>query len=163
MWPSAALWRTYCCLCCPSQCELQPWSYICYLTGQEIITAFFFFHLVNLVCTSINFTISFVSGYSKDLPVAISIMLWQLLACTKSECSFLWILVLTPFVDFTIWTVIHLPGSCNFYGQIPLKCTPHQVTYFAEKNLYPLIVSVPVSDSLALICPWFTHCLKGFS
>ncbi|XLR27215.1 hypothetical protein S83_055115, partial [Arachis hypogaea] len=27
---------------------------------------------------------------------------------------------------------------------IPLKATPHQVTYFAEKNLYPLIVSVPV-------------------
>lgn len=31
------------------------------------------------------------------------------------------------------------------FGQIPLKATPHQVTYFAEKNLYPLIVSVPVS------------------
>ncbi|KAI3735197.1 hypothetical protein L6452_14687 [Arctium lappa] len=28
--------------------------------------------------------------------------------------------------------------------KIPLKATPHQVTYFAEKNLYPLIVSVPV-------------------
>ncbi|XP_065870891.1 cleavage and polyadenylation specificity factor subunit 1 [Euphorbia lathyris] len=28
--------------------------------------------------------------------------------------------------------------------KIPLKGTPHQVTYFAEKNLYPLIVSVPV-------------------
>ncbi|KAG2711138.1 hypothetical protein I3843_04G057500 [Carya illinoinensis] len=27
--------------------------------------------------------------------------------------------------------------------KIPLKGTPHQVTYFAEKNLYPLIVSVP--------------------
>ncbi|GFY84337.1 cleavage and polyadenylation specificity factor 160 [Actinidia rufa] len=27
---------------------------------------------------------------------------------------------------------------------IPLKCTPHQVTCFAEKNLYPLIVSVPL-------------------
>ncbi|XP_024046271.1 cleavage and polyadenylation specificity factor subunit 1 isoform X3 [Citrus clementina] len=26
---------------------------------------------------------------------------------------------------------------------IPLKATPHQITYFAEKNLYPLIVSVP--------------------
>lgn len=59
---------------------------------------FFFFHSVNLVCSSINFTIPFVSGYSKDLPAAISIMLWQLLACTKSECSFLWILVLSnPF------------------------------------------------------------------
>ncbi|KAK9048363.1 hypothetical protein SSX86_032674 [Deinandra increscens subsp. villosa] len=30
-------------------------------------------------------------------------------------------------------------------SQIPLKATPHHVTYFAEKNLYPLIVSVPVS------------------
>ncbi|KAK1394328.1 Cleavage and polyadenylation specificity factor subunit 1 [Heracleum sosnowskyi] len=33
------------------------------------------------------------------------------------------------------------------YWPIPLKGTPHQVTYFAEKNLYPLIVSVPVSKS----------------
>ncbi|KAG2711136.1 hypothetical protein I3843_04G057500 [Carya illinoinensis] len=32
--------------------------------------------------------------------------------------------------------------------KIPLKGTPHQVTYFAEKNLYPLIVSVPVSKPL---------------
>ncbi|KAI3817931.1 hypothetical protein L1987_11731 [Smallanthus sonchifolius] len=32
--------------------------------------------------------------------------------------------------------------------KIPLKATPHQVTYFAEKNLYPLIVSVPVSKPL---------------
>lgn len=30
--------------------------------------------------------------------------------------------------------------------QIPLLGTPHQVTYYAEKNLYPLILSVPVSD-----------------
>ncbi|KAL3834565.1 hypothetical protein ACJIZ3_009301 [Penstemon smallii] len=28
--------------------------------------------------------------------------------------------------------------------KIALKGTPHQVTYFAEKNLYPIIVSVPV-------------------
>ncbi|KAL1818556.1 hypothetical protein ACET3Z_013425 [Daucus carota] len=32
--------------------------------------------------------------------------------------------------------------------KIPLKGTPHQVTYFAEKNLYPLIVSVPVVKPL---------------
>ncbi|KAF8379330.1 hypothetical protein HHK36_028764 [Tetracentron sinense] len=32
--------------------------------------------------------------------------------------------------------------------KIPLKGTPHQVTYFAEKNLFPLIVSVPVLRSL---------------
>lgn len=32
--------------------------------------------------------------------------------------------------------------------KIPLKGTPHQVTYFAEKNLYPIIVSVPVSKPL---------------
>ncbi|GAV61868.1 CPSF_A domain-containing protein/MMS1_N domain-containing protein [Cephalotus follicularis] len=32
--------------------------------------------------------------------------------------------------------------------KIPLKGTPHQVTYFAERNLYPLIVSVPVHKPL---------------
>ncbi|KAL8217961.1 hypothetical protein R6Q57_021334 [Mikania cordata] len=32
--------------------------------------------------------------------------------------------------------------------KIPLKATPHQVTYFPEKNLYPLIVSVPVSKPI---------------
>ncbi|KAJ4955489.1 hypothetical protein NE237_012272 [Protea cynaroides] len=32
--------------------------------------------------------------------------------------------------------------------KIPLKGTPHQITYFAEKNLYPLIVSVPVIKPL---------------
>ncbi|OVA07710.1 Cleavage/polyadenylation specificity factor [Macleaya cordata] len=32
--------------------------------------------------------------------------------------------------------------------KIPLRGTPHQVTYFAEKNLYPLIVSVPVVKPL---------------
>jgi len=32
--------------------------------------------------------------------------------------------------------------------QIPLRGTPHQVTYFAEKNLYPVILSVPVSSSV---------------
>ncbi|XP_071686240.1 cleavage and polyadenylation specificity factor subunit 1 isoform X2 [Rutidosis leptorrhynchoides] len=32
--------------------------------------------------------------------------------------------------------------------KIPLKATPHQVTYFAEKNLYPLIVSVPVAKPI---------------
>ncbi|KAL0359010.1 UNVERIFIED_CONTAM: Cleavage and polyadenylation specificity factor subunit [Sesamum angustifolium] len=32
--------------------------------------------------------------------------------------------------------------------KIALKGTPHQVTYFAEKNLYPLIVSVPVLKPL---------------
>lgn len=38
----------------------------------------------------------------------------------------------------------------NFWlvQKIPLKGTPHQVTYFAEKNLYPLIVSVPVLKPL---------------
>ncbi|XP_047329252.1 cleavage and polyadenylation specificity factor subunit 1 isoform X2 [Impatiens glandulifera] len=38
----------------------------------------------------------------------------------------------------------------NFWPveKIPLKGTPHQVTYFAEKNLYPLIVSVPVLKPL---------------
>ncbi|KFK26774.1 hypothetical protein AALP_AA8G292000 [Arabis alpina] len=32
--------------------------------------------------------------------------------------------------------------------KIPLKATPHQVTYYAEKNLYPLIVSYPVNKPL---------------
>ncbi|KAG8381459.1 hypothetical protein BUALT_Bualt06G0124100 [Buddleja alternifolia] len=32
--------------------------------------------------------------------------------------------------------------------KVPLKGTPHQVTYFAEKNLYPVIVSVPVLKPL---------------
>uniref|UniRef100_A0A7N0U7D7 Cleavage and polyadenylation specificity factor subunit 1 n=1 Tax=Kalanchoe fedtschenkoi TaxID=63787 RepID=A0A7N0U7D7_KALFE len=32
--------------------------------------------------------------------------------------------------------------------KIPLRGTPHQVTYYAEKNLYPLIVSVPVAKPL---------------
>jgi len=38
----------------------------------------------------------------------------------------------------------------NFWDhpQVPLKATPHQVTYFAEKNLYPIIVSFPVSICL---------------
>jgi cleavage and polyadenylation specificity factor subunit 1 len=29
--------------------------------------------------------------------------------------------------------------------QVPLHGTPHQVTYYTEQSLYPLIVSVPVS------------------
>ncbi|KAI3970200.1 hypothetical protein MKW92_050293 [Papaver armeniacum] len=32
--------------------------------------------------------------------------------------------------------------------KIPLRGTPHQVTYFSEKNLYPLIVSIPVVKPL---------------
>lgn len=34
--------------------------------------------------------------------------------------------------------------------QVPLYGTPHQVTYYAELSLYPLIVSVPVSSDLLL-------------
>ncbi|KAL6526939.1 hypothetical protein OROGR_016029 [Orobanche gracilis] len=39
-----------------------------------------------------------------------------------------------------------LPSYDNYWPvrKIALKGTPHQITYFAEKNLYPLIVSVPV-------------------
>ncbi|KAI8564669.1 hypothetical protein RHMOL_Rhmol03G0199400 [Rhododendron molle] len=52
-----------------------------------------------------------------------------------------------------ILKICQLPSvSCydNYWPvqKIPLKCTPHQVTYFAEKNLYPLIVSVPVLKPL---------------
>ncbi|KAK9143678.1 hypothetical protein Syun_013078 [Stephania yunnanensis] len=32
--------------------------------------------------------------------------------------------------------------------KIPLRGTPHQVTYYAEKNLYPIIVSMPVVKPL---------------
>ncbi|CAN8244624.1 unnamed protein product [Cochlearia groenlandica] len=32
--------------------------------------------------------------------------------------------------------------------KVPLKATPHQVTYYAEKNLYSLIVSYPVSKPM---------------
>ncbi|XP_010555627.1 PREDICTED: cleavage and polyadenylation specificity factor subunit 1 [Tarenaya hassleriana] len=32
--------------------------------------------------------------------------------------------------------------------KVPLKATPHQVTYYSEKNLYPIIVSFPVNKSL---------------
>ncbi|XP_076889541.1 cleavage and polyadenylation specificity factor subunit 1-like [Bidens hawaiensis] len=35
--------------------------------------------------------------------------------------------------------------------KIPLKATPHQVTYFSEKNLYPLIVSAPVSKPITQV------------
>ncbi|XP_077245724.1 cleavage and polyadenylation specificity factor 160 [Tasmannia lanceolata] len=35
--------------------------------------------------------------------------------------------------------------------KIPLRGTPHQVTYFAEKNLYPLIISVPVARPLSQV------------
>ncbi|GJX14099.1 hypothetical protein Tco_0205857 [Tanacetum coccineum] len=46
--------------------------------------------------------------------------------------------------------ICQLPSSLSYDNywpvqKIPLKATPHQVTYFAEKNLYPLIVSVPES------------------
>ncbi|XP_025700408.1 cleavage and polyadenylation specificity factor subunit 1 isoform X2 [Arachis hypogaea] len=49
--------------------------------------------------------------------------------------------------------ICQLPSGSNYdcywpVQKIPLKATPHQVTYFAEKNLYPLIVSVPVPKPL---------------
>lgn len=45
--------------------------------------------------------------------------------------------------------ICQLPSASNYDNhwavqKIPLKGTPHQVTYFAERNLYPLIVSYPV-------------------
>ncbi|XP_020084456.1 probable cleavage and polyadenylation specificity factor subunit 1 isoform X1 [Ananas comosus] len=45
--------------------------------------------------------------------------------------------------------ICQLPSSFNYDNhwpvqKIPLLGTPHQVTYYAEKNLYPLILSVPV-------------------
>ncbi|XP_022891037.1 cleavage and polyadenylation specificity factor subunit 1 isoform X1 [Olea europaea var. sylvestris] len=49
--------------------------------------------------------------------------------------------------------ICQLPSSLSYDNywpvqKISLKGTPHQVTYFAEKNLYPLIVSVPVLKPL---------------
>ncbi|XP_056694198.1 cleavage and polyadenylation specificity factor subunit 1 isoform X2 [Spinacia oleracea] len=42
------------------------------------------------------------------------------------------------------------PSYDNYWPvqKMPLKGTPHQVTYFAEKNLYPIIVSFPVIKPL---------------
>lgn len=45
--------------------------------------------------------------------------------------------------------ICQLPSVCNYDNywpvqKIPLRATPHQVTYSIEKNLYPLILSVPV-------------------
>ncbi|RYR58397.1 hypothetical protein Ahy_A05g024149 [Arachis hypogaea] len=51
-------------------------------------------------------------------------------------------------------SVFHHHWSCTESSwklpryMIPLKATPHQVTYFVEKSLYPLIVSVPVPKPL---------------
>ncbi|KAL8161796.1 hypothetical protein V2J09_013285 [Rumex salicifolius] len=49
--------------------------------------------------------------------------------------------------------ICQLPSGLSFDNhwpvqKIPLNGTPHQVTYFAEKNLYPLIVSIPVIKPL---------------
>ncbi|XP_073128753.1 cleavage and polyadenylation specificity factor subunit 1 isoform X2 [Henckelia pumila] len=38
--------------------------------------------------------------------------------------------------------------SCWPVQKVSLKGTPHQITYFAEKNLYPVIVSVPMLKPL---------------
>ncbi|GLU20961.1 hypothetical protein SLE2022_371330 [Rubroshorea leprosula] len=48
-----------------------------------------------------------------------------------------------------ILKICQLPSASNYDNhwavqKIPLKGTPHQVTYFAERNFYPLIVSFPV-------------------
>ncbi|KAE8681493.1 Cleavage and polyadenylation specificity factor subunit 1 [Hibiscus syriacus] len=48
-----------------------------------------------------------------------------------------------------ILKICQMPSTSNYDNywpvqKIPLRGTPHQVTYFAEWNLYPLIVSVPV-------------------
>ncbi|KAK3022185.1 hypothetical protein RJ639_047007 [Escallonia herrerae] len=54
-----------------------------------------------------------------------------------------------PIVAFTVLHNMYCNhGLIYVTSQIPLKGTPHQVTYFAEKNLYPLIVSVPVLKPL---------------
>nr|TKW03259.1 hypothetical protein SEVIR_7G013400v2 [Setaria viridis] len=45
--------------------------------------------------------------------------------------------------------ICQLPSAYNYDNywpvqKVPLHATPHQVTYYAEQSLYPLIVSVPV-------------------
>lgn len=49
--------------------------------------------------------------------------------------------------------ICQLPSVSNYDNywpvqKIPLRGTPHQVTYYSEKNLFPLIVSVPVVKPL---------------
>lgn len=49
--------------------------------------------------------------------------------------------------------ICQLPSVLNYDNywpvqKVPLKGTPHQVSYIAEKNLYPLIVSFPVPKPL---------------
>ncbi|KAK6121924.1 hypothetical protein DH2020_044327 [Rehmannia glutinosa] len=54
-----------------------------------------------------------------------------------------------PIVAFTVLHNVNCNhGFIYITSEIALKGTPHQVTYFAEKNLYPLIVSVPVLKPL---------------
>ncbi|URD80123.1 cleavage and polyadenylation specificity factor subunit [Musa troglodytarum] len=52
--------------------------------------------------------------------------------------------------------ICQLPAVCNYDNywpvqKVPLRGTPHQVTYYSEKNLYPLIVSVPVVKPLSQV------------
>ncbi|WOL10817.1 cleavage and polyadenylation specificity factor subunit 1 isoform X1 [Canna indica] len=52
--------------------------------------------------------------------------------------------------------ICQLPSVCNYDNywpvqKIPLRGTPHQVTYYAEKNLYSLIVSIPVVKPLSQV------------
>ncbi|XP_074281902.1 cleavage and polyadenylation specificity factor subunit 1 isoform X1 [Silene latifolia] len=52
--------------------------------------------------------------------------------------------------------ICQLPAGLNYDNywpvqKMPLKGTPHQVTYFAEKNLYPIIVSTSVAKPLTQI------------
>lgn len=54
---------------------------------------------------------------------------------------------LCPVLSRILMVKVVFCSSVVFLNQIPLKGTPHQVTYIADKNLYPIIVSVPVSDT----------------
>ncbi|CAL5185052.1 unnamed protein product [Lathyrus oleraceus] len=62
--------------------------------------------------------------------------------------------------------ICQLPSGSNYdcywpVQKVPLKATPHQVTYYAEKNLYPIIVSFPVpkpiNQVIALVDPDANH------
>lgn len=93
---------------------------------------------------------------------ASSFIIWQLLACTKGACPSVLNFLFSTSQFVCYWSYVpnllmRVAFLCVLYGclcslsigywecwQIGLKGTPHQVTYFAEKNLYPVIVSVPV-------------------
>lgn len=138
----SALWWLHCGFHSSAQRKLQSWAYIRHLPGS--ISIFFYYPIVwvQIKFNLIFFVITSGLGFPENLPIAICIKLWQLLASPKGT------IILLQFS--CIWNMIsHSTDIGNslldIFCQIPLKATPHQVAYYAEKSLYALIVSVPVS------------------